>query len=91
VGDLTILTSANVIIVIKRTLQFLLFLGVYDRSQTEISARDVITIFNYMIVFILYLAFDICLHYLTFMGRNLGNMKKSPPIWLVISVGMNTI
>jgi hypothetical protein len=30
------------------------------------------------------------LQYLTFMGRNLENRKKLKPIWITISVGLNS-
>ena len=36
------------------------------------------------------LAFDIGLHYLTFMRRNLENKKKLTLVWLMNSVGMNS-
>ena len=39
-----------------------------------------ITLFRYMVVFMPYLALDMGLHYLTFMGRNLNNRKKLMPI-----------
>ena len=41
--------------------------------------------------FIPYLAYDMGLHYLTFMGRNLENKKKSALVQIVNSVDMNVV
>ena len=42
-----------------------------------------------MLVFVLYLAYDMGLHYLIFMGRNLENKKKLRLVRMMNSVGLN--
>ena len=49
-----------------------------------------ITLFSCMVVFTLYLAYDMDLHYLTFMGRNLENKKRLMLMQIMNNVGMNS-
>ena len=49
-----------------------------------------ITLFDAWLCSILYLAYDMHIHYLTFMGRNLENKKKWTPIWMLNSACMNS-